>query len=197
LPQVTRQRRQPAPVANAVTFAMFVTAALTAALLLLGAVYPYAGTYARKDGFTGSPSLDGLAWLRTSAPGDPAAMAWLRANTPGNAVLLEAVGEDYSAFGHARISTFTGRPTVLGWPGHELQWEHPPGSRADDVRRLYVTSSLAEARALIARHGIDYVVFGPIERTTYGDAGVAKWDRLGDRVFDAQGTMIWRLQPRS
>jgi YYY domain-containing protein len=168
-------------------------AALAAVLLLLGLVYPYAGTYARKGGFGRSPSLDGLAWLRAGSPGDPPAMAWLRANTPGSAVVLEAVGDDYSAFGHARISTFTGRATVLGWVGHEQQWDHEPGGRADDVRTLYRTDDLDEARELIARYGIDYVVHGPIERTTYGDAGLAKWDELGERVFDQGGTTIWRL----
>jgi YYY domain-containing protein len=168
-------------------------AALAAVLLLLGLVYPYAGTYARKDGFARSPSLDGLEWLRPSAPGDPAAIDWLRANTPGTAVVLEAVGDDYSAFGHGRISTFTGRPTVLGWPGHELQWDHEPGRRAEDVRTLYTTNDLDEARRLIGEYGVDYVVFGPIERTTYGDAGLAKWDELGEKVFEREGTTIWQL----
>jgi YYY domain-containing protein len=168
-------------------------AALTAVLLLLGLVYPYAGTYARKGGFNRSPTLDGLRWLTPSSPGDPAAIAWLRANTPGAAVVLEAVGEDYSAFGHGRISTFTGRSTVLGWGGHELQWDHQPGTREADVKTLYTTTDLAQARALIARYGIDYVVFGPIERTTYGDAGLAKWDALGEKVFDQGGTTVWRL----
>jgi YYY domain-containing protein len=172
-------------------------AGLTAVVLLLGAVYPYAGTYARKSAFARSPSLDGLGWLRPSAPGDPAAIDWLRTHTPGSAVVLEAVGEDYSAFGHARISTFTGRATVLGWGGHELQWEHSPGNRENDVRTLYDTTDLPEARTIISRYDIGYVVFGPIERTTYGDAGLAKWDDLGERVFDRDGTAIWRLQRRS
>jgi YYY domain-containing protein len=170
-------------------------AAVTAVLLLLGAVYPYAGTYARKNGFAGSPSLDGLRWLTPSAPGDPAAMAWLRANTPGSAVVLEAVGPDYSEFGYARISTFTGRATVLGWPGHELQWDHEPGGRENDVKALYTTTDVAQARQLIARYGVDYVVFGPIERTTYGDIGLTKWAELGSKVFDEAGTAIWRLRP--
>ena len=165
-----------------------------AVALLLGAVYPYAGTYARKNGFAGTPTLDGLGWLRASSPGDPAAIAWLRESTPGDAVVLEAVGEDYSAFGHGRISTFTGRSTVLGWSGHEVQWDHDPGEREDDVRRLYTTTDLTEARELISRYGVDYVVHGPIERTTYGDAGLAKWDGLGERVFDRDGTTVWRLE---
>ena len=38
-------------------------------------------------------------------------------------------------------------------------------------RTLYTTTDLTEARELIGRYGVDYVVFGPIERTTYGDAG--------------------------
>jgi uncharacterized membrane protein len=76
-------------------------------LLLLGLVYPYAGTYARKGGFGSSPTLDGLRWLRASAPGDPAAIDWLRANTSGGAVVLEAVGEDYSAFGPSCSGTTT------------------------------------------------------------------------------------------
>ena len=168
-------------------------AAGAAVLVLFGLVYPYAGTYARKEGFARSPSLDGLAWLRPTAPGDPPAIDWLRANTPGSAVVLEAVGDDYSAFGHARMSTFSGRATVLGWPGHELQWDHQPGGRAEDVRTLYTTDDLDEAREIIARYGIDYVVHGPIERTTYGDAGLAKWQDLGEVVFERDGTTIWQI----
>jgi uncharacterized membrane protein len=170
-----------------------VWAAGTAVLLLLGAIYPYAGTYARKQAFARSPSLDGLAWLRDRAPGDPGAIDWLNDHAPDGSVVLEAVGEDYSAFGHARISTFTGRATVLGWAGHEVQWDHDPGGREEDVRRLYVTTNLPEARDLLARYRVAYVVFGPIELTTYGDAGTAKWDQLGEKVFDRGGTAIWRI----
>ena len=156
-----------------------------AAVALAGAlVYPIAGTYARKGGFDRSPTLDGLGWLRDRAPGDVAAIDWLNDNAPGRAVVLESVGEDYSAFGHARISTFTGLPTVLGWPGHELQWGHDAGSRQEDVATLYETTDEETARELLDRYGIRYVVVGPLERTDHGDAGVAKWDRLGERVFE-------------
>ena len=160
-------------------------------LLLLGLVYPYAGGYARTGGYANAPTLDGLKWLKSRSPGDPGAIAWIRDNTPGDAVVLEAVGDDYSAFGHARISTFTGRPTVMGWQGHEVQWQHDPGTRGADVQQLYKTTDLAAARALIDRYGIRYVVVGPIEQTSYGDAGTAKWDQLGERVYSSQGTTVW------
>jgi uncharacterized membrane protein len=163
--------------------------AATAAL-----VYPIAGTYSRKDGFSRSPTLDGLDWLRDRAPGDPGAIAWLNEHA-GGGVVLESVGADYSAFGHGRISTFTGLPTVLGWPGHELQWGHRLGSRRADVAQMYSSPTTAGAEALLRRYGVRWVVVGPLERTDYGDAGVAKWDRLGRRVYDSGGTVVWDLMP--
>jgi len=166
-------------------------AAVGAVLLLLGLVYPYAGNWARRDGFSRTPTLDGLGWLRATAPGDVEAIEWLREHAPEDAVLLEAAGPDYSGFGHARMSTFTGRPAVIGWAGHELQWTHDPGTRADDVRAMYQATEPEAARPLLDRYGVRYVVIGPIERADYGDAGIAKWDELGRRVFDRDGTTIW------
>jgi YYY domain-containing protein len=172
-----------------------VWASVMAVLLVLGLVYPYAGGYARTGGYANGPTLDGLRWLKASSPGDPAAIAWIRDNTEGDAVVLEAFGDDYSAFGHARISTFSGRPTVMGWAGHEVQWQHDPGSRGADIQALYTGTDPAQARALIDRYGIEYVVVGPIEQTTYGDAGTPKWDQLGERVFSQDGTTVWKLTP--
>ncbi len=165
-----------------------------AVLIALATVYPVAGTVARKDGFAGPATLDGLRWLRAGAPGDPGALAWLRDHAAGDAVVLEAVGEDYSPAGHGRVSAFTGRPTVLGWPGHELQWGHPPGRRADDVAALYGADTPAAARPLLERYGVRYVVVGPLERAAHGAAGAAVWDQLGERVYDRAGTTVWELQ---
>jgi YYY domain-containing protein len=171
-----------------------VWAAGTAVALLLGAVYPYAGTYARKDGFRTAPTLDGLGWLRDRAPGDPGAIAWLNDHAPAGSVVLEAVGPDYSAFGHGRISTFTGLPAVLGWAGHERQWGHDVDARADEVAQAYSASTAAAAEPVLDRYGVRYVVVGPLERTDYGDAGAAKWAQLGRRVYARRGTEVWELR---
>ena len=168
-------------------------AALLAAAAL---VYPVAGTYARKDAFDHGPTLDGLGWLRDRAPGDVGAIEWLNDEAEGTEVVLESVGDDYSAFGHARISTFTGLPAVLGWPGHEVQWGHRVGTRREDVARMYESPTTAGAEALLRRYGVRWVVVGDLERTEYGDGGVAKWDQLGERVYERDGTTIWRLGPR-
>ncbi len=166
------------------------------ALLLVAAsfVYPLAGTYARKDAFTHAPTLDGLGWLRDRAPGDVGAIDWLNDEAAAGEVVLESVGDDYSAFGHARISTFTGLPTVLGWPGHELQWGHDAGTRKADVASIYESPTTAAVAELLRRYRVRYVVVGPLELTEYGDAGVAKWDRLGQRVYSRDGTSVWRLR---
>jgi uncharacterized membrane protein len=47
----------------------------------------------------------------------------------------------------------------------------------------------------LRRYRVRYVTIGPLERSEYGTAGVAKWDRLGRRVLDVQGTAIWEVEP--
>jgi hypothetical protein len=56
----------------------------------------------------------------------------------------------------------TGRRSLMGYPGHA--WSHGlnPGPREADIRRMYAGG--ADAAALLARYGIDYVVIGPPER---------------------------------
>jgi len=167
--------------------------AIAVVLLAAGLVYPYAAIDAKTGGLAHAPSLDGLGWLRARAPGDPAAIDWLRAHTPGDAVIAEAFGPDYSPDGAARMSTFSGRATVLGWAGHELQWDHEVGTRETDLKTLYTTTDAAAARAIATRYDIRFVVVGPLERTTYGNGGEAKWPAVGRRVFSRAGTAIWRV----
>jgi len=163
-----------------------------ATLLLVGltAIYPVAGSYARKAAFSNGPRLDGMRWL---APGDVAAITWLRQNSDPDAVVLEAVGPDYSELGYTRISTFSGRAAVLGWAGHELQWGHDAGARRDDVARMYRGTDPNAVRALLRRYGVTHVIVGPLERADHGESGFAGFDELGRRVFERDGTIVWRL----
>jgi uncharacterized membrane protein len=127
------------------------------------------------------------------SPGDVRAIDWLRAHTAGDATVLEAFGGDYAEFGNARISVYTGRPTVMGWQGHEIQWSHPLGTRARDVEAMYKGSDPATVKALLDRYRVRYAVVGPLERTTYGAAAVLQ--SLGRKVFDEQGTAVFRYTP--
>lgn len=181
-------------------------AAWTAALaLLFGAAlyYPAAGIASRsveQPRFT----LDGLAYLREQSPADYEAVQWALANTPRDAVILEAaivpcgsgVCNDWSP-DLARIASATGRPTILGWEGHERQWRSEGSvdfpKRQADVRSIYETPDPAAAAPLLREYGVDYVVVGPRERAVYGEAGAAKFAALGDPVFQAGDIVIHRV----
>jgi YYY domain-containing protein len=168
-----------------------------ALLVLLLSVYPIAGSYARDERFSRTPSLDGREWLRRSAPDDSAALEWLEHNVRGAPVILESVGDDYNATGYGRVSTFTGLPTVLGWQGHELQWGHHPSSRGSDVNEIFATENAQRARLLLARYGVRYVFIGSLEHARYGPSALAKFDRLGAVVFASGRTRIYAVDPRA
>lgn len=168
-----------------------------AIVVALLAIYPIAGSYAKTNAFSNEPTLDGERWLAETQPGDAAAIRWLRSNVRGAPTILEAFGPDFSPDGHARISTFTGLPAVIGWAGHEIQWGHEPRSRPDDVARLYSTSDLERARRLLARYDVRYVVVGSLERAQYPPEGLAKFDRLGERVHESRGTIVYEIEPRT
>jgi len=167
-----------------------------ACLVILALAYPFAATYSRSRGFEHTPTLDGMAWLEQIAPGDAAAIKWLRRQDRGSPTVLEAVGPDFDPAGSARVSTFTGLPTVLGWGGHEIQWGHQPGRRGSDVQQIYRTQDLAVARKLLARYDVRYVFVGSLERRAYPAAGLAKFARLGERVFSHEGASVYRLPDR-
>jgi uncharacterized membrane protein len=162
-----------------------------AALVVLSLAYPVAASYSRSGGFASGPSLDGLHWLARRDPGDVKAIAWLRRQS-GDPTILEAVGDDFDFDGRGRISVYTGLPTVIQWPGHELQWGHDAGRRPNDVRRIYSTTDAALARRLLSTYRVRYVVVGPLERADYPSAGLAKFARLGQRVFASGGTAVFQ-----
>ncbi len=139
------------------------------AALAVGAFYLPAGMTLTVNATSGNQyTLDATAFLREQAPGEHAAIEWLRDNALAGDVIVEAVGGDYSTFG--RVASFTGLPSPLNWPGHELQWRgssDPQTGRAEDVAALYRAPDASAAEAIIERYGVRYVVLGPRERDTY------------------------------
>ncbi len=132
-------------------------------------VYPVLGLWNKTNGFRpqGGLTLDGTAYYEDQNPDEMAAIQWLQSVAPG--VLLEAVGGSYSSFG--RISAMSGKPTVLGWPGHESQWRggaREMGSRQSDVERIYRSSNWEEVQTLLNEYDVKYIYIGSLERSTYG-----------------------------
>ena len=166
-----------------------------AVLAAVAAVYPVAASYSKSAAFERAPRLDGEAWLAERAPGDAVAIEWLGAHVDGAPVVLEAVGADFDPEGGGRVSTFTGLPAVVQWPGHEVQWNHDVGTRPEDADAIYRTRDLARARRLLARYDVRYVVVGSLERERYPARSLAKFERLGRRVFGARRTSVFRIGP--
>ena len=136
-------------------------------LLFAGLIYPSLSLMTKTNNFrpTFGFSLDDFERLQREAPDDAAAIQWLSEAPDG--VVAEAVGGSYSGFG--RISTYSGLPTVLGWPGHESQWRGggaEQGSRREDIETLYTAPNWSSALAVIEKYNIRYIFIGTLERST-------------------------------
>ncbi|MEE8386431.1 MAG: DUF2298 domain-containing protein, partial [Dehalococcoidia bacterium] len=179
--------------------------AATAMIVLAAMVYVAPATFYRTNDFQeankvlGIPqpwsvsprqSLDGLAHVKRAAPDEDAAIAWLADEVDGNAVVLEAVGDDYNS-SHSRVSGRTGLSTVLGWPGHESQWRSIPvqgpgeiAERTAAVEEFYEAADLDIARVVLDRYDVDYVYVGGVEREKYGEQGLSKLGGLLEVVYE-------------
>lgn len=159
-----------------------------------GLVYPVFALQSKTDHFKNEHpeqrTLDGAAYLANSMPDDYQAFQFMQHVNPG--VIAEAVGGQYTEF--ARFSTFTGLPTVLGWPGHEGQWRDQAlqGSRKDDIQTLYTTSDWATAQQIIGRYDIRYIVVGNLERNTY-PVNEEKFSRFLKPIFQQRSVTVYEV----
>ena len=174
-------------------------------LLLCGMVYPLVGTYARSNHFlVRTNSLDGLAYLQSDPanPGDYAAISWLNVNVSGNPVIIEAVGPDYSNY--ARISAFTGLPTLMGWVGHEYQWRvnwlnNPPNDvefqrRTADVDLIYTNPDASLVLSVMARYHAEYLYVGPLEHQKYPMVDLQRFGKFMQVVYNVHGVTIYKVK---
>ena len=146
---------------NAIFSAIFLV------VLIVGLAYPVLGVVSKTNGFNPpfDLTLDDFDRVLRETPDEAAAMAWLKSAPDG--IVVEATGNPYSSY--ARVSIYTGLPTVLGWGNHEGQWRDYAlqGSRAQDIETLYSTPDWVTAQDIIKRYDIRYVYVGNLERVTY------------------------------
>ena len=164
------------------------------AVLLVASFYYTAGAIIdRSSAAHGQRTLDGLAFLKDSAPGEYAAIAWLRGEArPGR--IVEAVGDDYSDYG--RISAATGRASLLGWKGHEVQWRgsHEAfAGREEDIVAIYSGTDAVSARRLLEHYGARYVYLGNRERQTYGVSALPEYADFLKTAFQQDGVIVYEL----
>ena len=172
--------------------------------LLLGAVYPLNAPKQRENDFAyRTNSLDGLEYMRTYDPSDYAAIRWMNSHITGDPVIVEAPGPEYSDYG--RISIFTGLPTIINWPGHELQWRinwfngnrgangADFSRRVTDVNQIYTDPSPQNVLTVLAHYNVQYVYVGPLEQQNYVGVNLQRFQNFMQIVYRAQGVTIYKV----
>ncbi|MGI8423330.1 MAG: DUF2298 domain-containing protein, partial [Chloroflexota bacterium] len=178
------------------------------ALVIAGLHFPLRVAWLRTDGFRAPPALNGMAWMARFHPEDYAAAEWLRASGVTDAgtipVVLEATGGAYSEF--SRFATQTGFPTVLGWDQHERLWRgaelNPEiDRRKADVDTAYSSAAFEQAKPVLDKYGVTYVVVGYLEQQKYGaGGGLAKFQETAqpggpiERVFSQGQTAVYKVR---
>ena len=107
-------------------------------------------------------TMDGLAFMRNDRPHQYAILEWIRENTTPRDRILEVPGCGYLL--ESTVSAFTGRPTVVGWVGHESLWrtgdmDTEVYTRKSDAERFFTTKNWNEAKSVLEKYQIRYVVY--------------------------------------
>ena len=143
-----------------------------------------------------TPTLDGLAFARVWYPGDAKAIDWLNANVAGSPVILEAASQSSYQW-YSRVSVFTGLPTVLGWADHEAEQRYATqlGTRLSDIDTMYATTDTTQTLALLHQYHVRYVYVGVLERNTYGQISLSKFDHMSGLrvVYRSEGVTIYEV----
>lgn len=172
---------------------------LSASLIVMGLFYP-AFAIPSKAGeslfLSDRLTLNGISYIQREQPLEYLALLWIDQNLPPDAVILEASEGAYNYYG--RVSSVTGRPTIIGWENHERQWRGDlynqiAEGRSAIVNEIYATPSLSRALELIRQVGVEYVYIGPLERADFPVEILAKFDGAFPVVFSNDAVTIYRV----
>ena len=160
--------------------------------LIAGLVYPVFTLLDKTNRFQNIVwSLNGNRYFEETNPEEFEAVEFLNHSDFG--IVSEAVGGSYSSY--ARVSKLTGLPTVLGWPGHEVQWRgggEEIGSRENDIRDLYSTVNWERAEEILETYNIRYVYIGSLERSSYSVSDI-KFRENMPLIFDNGVVLIYEF----
>jgi len=79
---------------------------------------------------------------------------------------VEAAGDDFFP-SHNRLSSWTGVPTILGWVGHEAQWQGSDEEillRLPDLDVIYASPDREQVMSALRRYRATYLYVGEHER---------------------------------
>ncbi|MBN1963272.1 MAG: hypothetical protein JW910_01410, partial [Anaerolineae bacterium] len=158
-------------------------------------------------------TLDGMAYMpyaerfengvTFSLNEDYQMIRWLQQYIEGTPVVLEGQSNLPYTWS-ARVSIYTGLPTIIGWDHHQRQQRTlDPLSRLVDqrvqnVNAIYDGTDVQAAWDLLQYYDVSYLVVGQLERAYYSSQGLAKFDDMVDLgqldlVFEYGETRVYRV----
>ena len=185
---------------------------ILAVLLASSLIYPILGSQDRiNNRFGDTPlSLEGTSFMARAVhqeegrslqlKWDLEAIRWLQDNVEGSPVILEAHHHQYHWT--SRVAGYTGLPTVLGWPWHQIQqrtlYTYAVQERSQDIGEIYNTADVSRTRELLTKYEVQYIVVGELERAHYSASGLDKFERMVGKglvfpEFHNQGVNIYRV----
>jgi YYY domain-containing protein len=188
--------------------------AVLGVLFAAALLYTLTATLAKvEDRFTQAapPGLDGMRYMQYATyfwdgemilNQDYAAIRWLQENVEGSPVIVETASPDGGYRWAARMSIYTGLPTVAGWEWHQMQQRavNPAfwvSARVQEVGAFYTTTDLDSAFHFLEKYDVRYIIVGQYERNKFPGPGLDKFPQGEGQywrtVFSLSDTVIYEV----
>ena len=168
-------------------------AGIVGAVFAVGLLYPVSALAGRAADASRPLSLNALRDLERYDPARAAAVDWIRRHTNPEAVVAEAPGLSYRPE-TSWVSGLTGRPTLMGWQGHEAQWRGrafaaQAAGRVDALEGMYARRSVDEVVALMRDWNVEFMILGPTEASRFAVSAQRR------QALQSVLVTVWSMEP--
>ncbi|MEK9143506.1 MAG: DUF2298 domain-containing protein [Patescibacteria group bacterium] len=169
--------------------------------LFLVSIFPIFAVRSYFNGLKTYEGIYGFNWMMREYPTDYLAIQWLNNQNVkcqmsnvkcDRFAIVEADGDSYT--NSARLSAFTGHPTIIGWAVHEWLWRGTydvVAPRREEVRQIYESEDPELTETILTKYGVRYVIVGKLEREKYKSLQEWKFGELGREIFRSGETVIY------
>jgi len=168
-------------------------AGIVSALFAVGLLYPVSSLAGKVASVSQPASLNALRDLHRYDPTRAAAVDWIRHHTDPEVVIAEAPGIGYRPE-TSWVSGLTGRPTLMGWQGHEAQWRGrafttQAAARVEALEGMYVRRPIDEIVMLMRLWGVEFLLLGPTEESRFAVSAQRRQELQSVLVT------VWSMEP--
>ena len=122
-------------------------------LFILSFVQFSSNMYYATDKFQFKKTFNSIEFIENYYDGSLDIINWISNNTKNEDIIFYEVGNDYEV--SSFFSSFTGRSTPIGWPGHQKQWGRDPveiNSRVNDL------SNYKDNLNILKKYNVNYLI---------------------------------------